>query len=95
MSDRASIAAKRVYELMNSRQGIQLMEAIGDLAEALENKTDPERTEMYLYQNVATFHEKLGNVKFNLRTYVKETSPMLGDKLSSLYEDAGKIRVDE
>ena len=95
MSNRASVAAKRVFELLNSKQGIQLMEAINDLAEALENKPDPERTEMYLYENVATFQEKLGNVNFNLRTYVKETSPMLGDKLSSLYEDTEKIRVDE
>ena len=95
MSDRASVAAKRVFELLNSKQGTQLMDAIGELAEALENKADPERTEMYLYNNIATFHEKLGNVKFNLRTYVRETNPLVGDKLSSLYEDTDKIRVNE
>jgi len=95
MADRASIAANRVYELINSKPGIQLMEAIGELAEALENKPDPERTELFLYESVNSLHEKLGTAKFNLKSYVNESRTMMGDKLSSLYEDADKIRVEK
>lgn len=95
MSNRASVAANRVYEILNSKQGIQLMEAIGVLAETLENKPDPERTEMYLYESINSLHEKLGTAKFNLRSYVQERTTLVGDKLSSLYEDEGKIRTGE
>lgn len=95
MSKRANIAAERVLELLNSKHGIQLIKAIEDLSEALENKTDPERTEMYLCENINHFQEKLGNVRFNLTSYVRESNPTLGDKLSSLYDDTDKIRVNE
>jgi len=95
MSNRVSVAAGRVLEILNSRQGKELIEALGHLSEELENKVDPERTEMYLFSNIHSIQEKLANVRFNLNSYVRENNPLIGDKLSSLYEDNDKIRVGD
>jgi len=95
MSKRVTVAARRVLEILNSRQGKELMEAIGHLADELENKVDPERTEMYLFSNIHSIQEKLANVNFNLNSYVRESDPLLGDKLSSLYGEDDTIRVED
>ena len=65
-----------------------MFEGLANLVEVLENKNDPERTEIYLVENIYHFFEKLKILENNLRSYVRESSEELpGNKLSLLYDE--------
>ncbi len=63
-------------------------ERLGELVELLENKPDPEPTEVRLCENIYSVIEKIKILENNIRSYVIEARQSLpGNKLSSLYED--------
>jgi len=87
MTDPGKIAQRFLNELNES----DAMETLLRLMEVLENKPDPEMTEVRLCDNIYQFVEKLKTMEFNLRSYVQETQEksLPGNKLASLWEDIG------
>lgn len=86
MIDPGKIAQRFLNELHQS----DAMETLVRLTEILENKDDPEMTEVRLCDNIYQFVEKLRVMEFNLKSYVKESNGALpGSKLASLWEDIG------
>ena len=91
--------ARIFLESLNSQETRSTFAWLQQLAEELENKPDPEMTEVRLVSSIIAFTEKLANLESNLRSYVKETNQNLpARKLADLYEeisyDSGSILSD-
>ena len=86
MDDPGKMALKFLNELDSSKEKF---ETLLKLVEALENKNDPEMTEVRLVHNIYGFLERLRTLESNIRSYAKETGnnvPII-NKLESLYEE--------
>jgi len=79
--------AQRFLEGLNSTPTKDTVSLLIRLVEELETKHDPEPTEIRLVQNIYSFVEKMKILENNLRSYVKESRNLPGNKLASLYED--------
>ena len=82
-------------KLLSERFSINLSESsfkkfereLNGLIESLENKHDPDLTEIRLTSSLYEFHEKLQILKQNLNSYVNEMSQKnVGDILNRLYD---------
>jgi hypothetical protein len=83
--------AHQFLKQLTSGDSRGMFEGLADLVEVLENKNDPEQTEMYLVQNIYHFFEKLKTLENNLHSYVRESVDELpGNKLSLLYDETTK-----
>ena len=79
--------AKRFLEGLNSTPTKDTVSLLLQLVDELETKFDPEPTEMRLVENIYAFVEKMKILENNLRSYVKESRNLPGNKLASLYEN--------
>lgn len=80
--------AQRFLEGLRSKETSQTIEMLQRLVEILENKSDPEMTEIRLVDCMYTFLEKLHVLEGNLSTYVREANEKTcGGKLAMLYDD--------
>jgi hypothetical protein len=80
--------AQKFLQQLTSEDSRGMFEGLADLVEVLENKNDPEQTEMYLVQNIYHFFEKLKALENNLQSYVRESAGELpGNKLDMLYDE--------
>jgi len=80
--------AHKFLQQLTSEDSREMFEGLADLVEVLENKNDPEQTEMYLVQNIYHFFEKLKALENNLHSYVRESAGELpGNKLDMLYDE--------
>ena len=78
--------AKMFLEGLHQTSTHSTFEQLTGLIEILENKSDPDPIEIRLVENIYAFIEKLSILESNLKSYSKEGSPSLGNKLTSLYE---------
>ena len=75
-------------ESLSTEKSKESFDYLVQLVDILENKIDPEPTEIRLLDNIYHFLENFKNLEYNLRSYVKEMNLSLpGNKLSSLYDD--------
>ena len=79
--------AKRFLEGLNSTPTEETVSLLIQLVDELETKHDPEPTEIRLVENIYSFVEKLKVLENNLRSYVRESRNLPGNKLASLYEE--------
>jgi hypothetical protein len=78
--------AKMFLEGLHRVETQSIFEQLTGLIEILENKTDPDPTEIRLVSNLYSFIEKLNILESNLTSYSKESGNNMGNKLTSLYE---------
>ncbi len=63
-------------------------ESLVQIVEMLENKVDPEPTEVRLCENIYAVIERMKVLESNIRTFVNESRQILpGNKLANLIED--------
>jgi len=85
ITDPGKLAQRFLNELKNSEDTV---EALVQFMEVLENKPDPEMTEVRLVANITNLLELLRSTEQNIRSYVRESNEDLpSSKLSSLYDD--------
>jgi hypothetical protein len=81
--------AKLFLESLHNEETKSTFEHLNTFIELLENKVDPDPTELRLLGNIYQFVEKLKFLENNMSTYVKESRKNLsGNKLSDLYDSA-------
>jgi len=83
----SSKQAKIFIESLHSKDSVFTFESLQSLIEILENKEDPESTELRLLENIYQFVEKLKILENNLSSYVRDTIQLPGNKLSELYDN--------
>lgn len=79
--------AKMFLEGLHSNQTKATFEQLQSLIELLENKNDPDPIEIRLVQSIYSFIENLNILESNIKSYSKESSNLLGNKLTNLYEN--------
>ncbi len=79
--------AKMFLEGLHQSDTKNTFEQLKDLIEVLENKIDPDPTEVRLVNHIYAFIEKLNVLENNLSSYAKESTNQTGTKLSNLYEN--------
>ena len=80
--------AKRFLDGLQSEGTTETIETLLTLTEQLENKSDPEPTEIRLVANLNDFIERLRIVEHNMRSYVKDSNIKTpGNKLAQLMEE--------
>ncbi len=80
--------AQRFLEGLHTQEARDTFDMLHRLVEMLENKPDPEMTEVRLVDNMYSFIEKLRIMESNLSSYVRESRETLpGNKLALLYDD--------
>jgi len=79
--------AKMFLEGLHLNDTKNTFEQLKDLVEVLENKTDPDPSEVQLVHNIYAFIEKLNILEHGLKMYATESVNSIGSKLSSLYEE--------
>ncbi len=88
MIRRPGRAAQLFLQGLNEKSTRETFERLTSLIESLEDKNDPEITEMRLVESIYSFMEKLKLLESNLRSYVSEQSVNLpSNKLANLYEE--------
>jgi len=87
MSDQASRLSQRFLELLDKNSGKEMLDTLNELMTVLENKNDPDMTEVCLVGNLTEFVDKLQVMRHNLQSYSKGKKTLLGDKLSELYDE--------
>jgi len=88
MIKRPGRAAQLFLQGLNEKSTRETFERLSSLVESLEDKNDPEMTEVRIVESVYSFMEKLKLLESNLKSYVSEQSANLpSNKLASLYED--------
>jgi len=87
MANNPDKTAQRFLEGLNSTPTKDTVSMLMQLIEELETKHDPDPTEIRLVENIYAFVEKMKVLENNLRSYVKESRNMPGNKLASLYEN--------
>ena len=73
--------------LQGLHENLNSAEALNQLLEELENKSDPEPNEIVLVSNLYSLLENLKNVENNLKSYIGESVNLRGSKLAQLWED--------
>ncbi|MHA1233129.1 MAG: hypothetical protein ACTSPQ_21100 [Candidatus Helarchaeota archaeon] len=86
------IAQNFLIELQ-SNDSINMFNKLVSLIEFIENKSDPDPTEIRLAENIYHFIEKLKILESNIKSYVQESQETPGSKLSELY-DMGYETID-
>ena len=87
MADPGKIA-QRFLEGLHSKETTNTVEMLNRLVDLLENKSDPDITEIRLVDCMYNFLEKLRVLDNNLSSYVHEThDTSCGGKLAMLYDD--------
>lgn len=82
--------ARIFLENLNSRGTKNTFIFLQKLVEELEEKSDPEMTEVRLVSSIYEFFEKFKLLEGNLKSYVKEFSSRSATaKLSDLYDSIG------
>jgi len=98
MKDSGVLAQKFLGQLRSS-DSRDMFEQLATLVEFLENKNDPEPTEMYLVESIYHFFEKLKTLENNINSYVKESfGDFPGEHLSDLIankEGQGSTKIFE
>ena len=85
MATELESAAQRFLDQLNNDPAF---ERLTELVDLLENKVDPEVTEVRLCENIYNVVEKIKILETNIRSYVSESRQNLpGNKLSTLYEE--------
>jgi intein-encoded DNA endonuclease-like protein len=85
MATELEVAAQRFLDQLNNDPAF---ERLVELVELLENKVDPDPTEVRLCENIYNVVEKIKIMENNIRSYVSEARQNLpGNKLSALYEE--------
>ena len=80
--------AQLFLEGLNSTSTRETFDRLEYLVKVLEEKNDPEMTEVRLVDSIYAFMEKLKILESNLRSYNKEQRENLpGSKLTKLYEE--------
>lgn len=87
MSDKASRLSQRFLELLDQNSGKEILDTLNELMTILEEKNDPDMTEVCLVGNLTEFADKLQVMRHNLKSYSAGKKTLLGDKLSELYDD--------
>ena len=87
MSDQASRLSQRFLEMLDTTSGKEILDTLNELMITLENKNDPDMTEVCLVGNLTEFADKLQIMRHNLKSYSEGKKTLLGDKLSELYDD--------
>ena len=88
MSEQASRLSQRFLELLDSNSGKEILETLNELMTVLEEKNDPDMTEVCLVGNLTEYIEKFQVMKHNLTSYSSGKKTLLGDKLSELYDES-------
>ena len=79
------ISKKRLLNEIHSQSTRDFLDSISSLLQELEEKPDPETTELYLVENIYQFLEKFKMLQSNLEKHLKEDRRSLpGNKLSNL-----------
>lgn len=79
--------ARRFLNELHAESTQDTIQVLEQLLTELENKEDPEMTEVRLAESISIFIEKLRTMEVNIRSYVKEEQKNLpGNKISSLLE---------
>lgn len=79
----SNIAQKFLKEFKSSNSE----ETMDILIEVLENKVDPDPSELYLLESLYILKEKIKITESKLTSYIQQTkNPTSGDKLSELYD---------
>jgi len=96
MKDSGVLAQKFLGQL-RSTDSREMFEQLATLVEFLENKNDPEPTEMYLVESIYHFFEKLKTLENNINSYVKESfGNFPGEQLTNLHsisESQGSSKI--
>jgi len=88
MSNTTGRLARSFLLELNQGNSKDAFEYLTNLLSELENKNDPEPTEVRLVAQIYSFVEKLEILKSNLGSYVTESLKNLpGNKLSDLWEN--------
>jgi len=83
---KSSLVIKFLNEL-NSDEVKSLMSHLTSLLEDLESKNDPEPIEMTIVNEAYQTLEKIQVLESALRSYIRMSGTLDGDKLSDLYDD--------
>jgi hypothetical protein len=87
MADPGKIA-QGFLEGLHSKETNNTVDMLQRLIEVLENKADPDMTEVRLVDSMYNFLEKLRVLDSNLTSYVRDThDTSYGGKLAMLYDD--------
>ncbi len=88
MSKNPGIPARNFLQSLSSETGKQLLESLTQLCEILENKVDPEPTEIRLVEGLYNIIESINTMEYNLRSYINEHDERIrhSQKLSDLLE---------
>jgi len=78
--------AQRFLRELHSEPSKNTFSALRELLEKLENKGDPEPTEVRLIEEINNFLESVGVLESHLKSYIKD-DVLLGSKLETLYEN--------
>jgi len=87
MADMVGTLAKQFIDGLHSKESKEVFEHLSLLVDHLENKNDPDPTEIRLMVELYEFIEKFNLVQHNLKTYANERLETPGSKLTSLYEE--------
>ena len=88
MSKPTRLARKVLTEIS---EGNDALDSLYCLLEILENKLDPDMTEIHIVSTIYQIQEKIKLLENHLSKYSKsETDKLEGNKLSELYENRSK-----
>jgi len=88
MMKRPGRTAQLFLQGLNEKTTRETFEQLASLIESLEEKNDPEMTEVRLVESIYSFMEKMKLLESNLRSYVSENAENLpSNKLANLYEE--------
>jgi len=78
--------AQRFLRELHSEPSRNTFSTLRELLDNLENKGDPEPTEVRLIEEINKFLESAGVLETHLKSYVRDDG-LLGSKLETLYEN--------
>ncbi len=93
---RSDVLAKRFLENLHTGESKEAFETLRDLVEVLENKNDPEETEIRLTESLYHFLEKLSILEANLKSYSKDATHKnkLEELISNISSDGNGRFID-
>lgn len=90
IKDKETIKLAKIFlsEIYNHSPDVD-NNTIGRLLELLENKEDPDSTELYLMESLYQYLEKLSILESHLKKYIKgyNNKILIGNKLDDLYDN--------
>jgi mRNA-degrading endonuclease RelE of RelBE toxin-antitoxin system len=87
------ILAKKILKESSKFISSETSDSLNKLIESLEDKNDPDPSEVYLLESIYQYIEKLNLLESHLNKYIQKAtaSKVKGNKLSSLYENENKF----